>query len=86
MLNTWCTVVGGAWSTKHCSDDRAVDAGRSVTGTVLFPLLSRELREQQSRDPKLFLLVTVYVKECGLHLPNYTASRSQSTVMLQRVN
>ena len=71
---------------QNCSDDRALDAGQSVTGTVLFPILSRELREQRSRDPKAFILVTVNVKECGLHLPNYTVSLSQSTVMLPRVN
>ena len=41
-------MVGGTWSTKYCNDDRALDADQSVTGTVLFPILSRELREQPS--------------------------------------
>jgi hypothetical protein len=58
-VNRFCCLAGNTWTTNHCSDDRALDAGVSLMGTVSSPTLLREVNKQTSNPPtqKLTLFI-----------------------------
>jgi hypothetical protein len=59
--NTFRSLAGNIWATNHCSLDRTVDAGGSVTGAVPSRAFLREIREQlrenqEKNEPNIFYI------------------------------
>ena len=44
-------LAGDTWTTNHSTDDRVLDPGGLVKGSVSFPTFLREIREQPSYQP-----------------------------------